>query len=61
MGTIMPEGEDIKKAITWISLRREESPGMPMAKLIEEAAFKFDLSPLDQEFLVGFFQKRKAP
>jgi hypothetical protein len=61
MGTIMPEGEDIKKAIKWISLRREEMPGMPTAKLIEEAAFTFDLSPLDQEFLAGFFQKRKAP
>ena len=31
----MPEGEDIKKAIKWISLRREETPGMPLAKLIE--------------------------
>jgi len=62
MGTIMPEGEDIKRAIKWISLRREEMPGMPTAKLIEEAAFKFDLSPLDQEFLAGFFQKkRKTP
>jgi hypothetical protein len=61
MGAIAPEGEDIKKAITWISRRREEMPEMPMAKLIEEAAFQFDLSPLDQEFLIGFFRKRKAP
>jgi hypothetical protein len=60
MGTIVPEGEDIKKAITWISHRREEAPEMPMVKLIEEAAFQFDLSPLDQEFLMGFFRKRKA-
>ena len=57
----MPEGEDIKMAIKWVSLRREETPEMPVAKLIEEAAFRFDLSPLDQEFLVGFFQKRKTP
>ena len=57
----MPEGEDIKRAIKWISLRREESPEMPMVKLIEEAAFQFDLSPLDQELLAGFFQKRKTP
>ncbi len=57
----MPEGEDIKRAIKWISLRREETPEMPVAKLIEEAVFRFDLSPLDQEFLVGFFQKRKTP
>ena len=57
----MPEGEEIKMAIKWVSLRREETPEIPVAKLIEEAAFRFDLSPLDQEFLVGFFQKRKTP
>jgi hypothetical protein len=61
MGTIMPEGEDMKKAIKWISHRREEAPGTPMVKLIEEAAFQFDLSPLDQEFLAGFFRKQKTP
>lgn len=55
----MPEGEDIKSAIKWISLRREQAPEMPMARLIEEAAFRFDLSPLDQEFLTGFFRTKK--
>ncbi len=57
----MPEGEDIRRAVKWISVRREEDPETPLLKLIEEAAFQFDLSPLDQEFLVGFFQKRKTP
>jgi len=55
MTTIMPEGEDIRRAIKWISARREDAPEMPLQKLIEEAAFQFDLSPLDQEFLTGFF------
>ncbi len=59
MGTVMPEGEDIKRAIKWISLRREEAPEIPTAKLIEEAAFQFDLSPLDQEFLTGFFRPKQ--
>jgi hypothetical protein len=61
MTTIMPEGEDMRRAIKWISGRREEAPELPLCKLIEEAGFQFDLSPLDQEFLAGFFQKRKAP
>jgi hypothetical protein len=61
MTTIAPEGEDIKRAIKWISARREDAPEMPLHKLIEEAVFQFDLSPLDQEFLTGFFQKRKTP
>jgi hypothetical protein len=57
----MIEGEDVKKAIKWISARREETPETPMHRLIAEAAFQFDLSPLDQEFLTGFFQKRTTP
>ncbi len=61
MATMLPEGEDIRRAIKWISLRREETPGAPLAKLIEEAAFTFDLSPLDQEFLAGFFRPKKNP
>jgi hypothetical protein len=60
MKTIMPEGEDIKRAIKWISARREDAPEMPLQKLIEEAAFQFDLSPLDQEFLTGFFRTKKT-
>jgi hypothetical protein len=58
MGTIAPEGEDIKKAIKWISARKAETPALPMWKLIEAAALQFDLSPLDQEFLSGFFRKK---
>ena len=60
MTTIMPEGEDIKRAIKWISARREEAPETPLSKLIEEAVFQFDLSPLDQEFLTGFFLNRRT-
>lgn len=57
----MPEGEDLKKAIRWISARREEMPDQPLQRLIGEAVFQFDLSPLDQEFLEGFFRKSKNP
>jgi hypothetical protein len=55
MTTMLPEGEDIRRAIKWISVRREDAPEMTLQKLIQEAAFQFDLSPLDQEFLTGFF------
>jgi hypothetical protein len=60
MATILPEGEEIRRAIKWISARREDCPGMPLQKLIEEAALQFDLSPLDEEFLTGFFRKGKT-
>jgi hypothetical protein len=58
MGTVMPEGEDLKRAIKWISDSRGDHPDRPLPKLIEEAVFKFDLSPVDQEFLTGFFAKK---
>lgn len=58
MSDIMPEGEDIRKAVKWIASRLEENPPQPRHKLIDEAVFKFDLSPLDAEFLTNFFQKK---
>lgn len=59
MATVMPEGEELRKAIKFISSGREENPGKPLIKLIDEAVFKFDLSPVDAEFLIGFFKKKK--
>jgi hypothetical protein len=58
MPNIMPEGEDIKKAIKWISSSLEEKDKQPLPILIEKAVFKFDLSPKDADFLTGFFGKR---
>jgi hypothetical protein len=58
MATIMPEGENIQKAIKWVSVNIEENPDQPIPKLVEKAVFKFDLSPVDTEFLIGFFRKR---
>lgn len=60
MATIMPEGENIQKAIKWISANIEENADQPISKLVEKAVFKFDLSPVDSEFLIGFFRKRDA-
>lgn len=60
MSTVMPEGEDLRRAIKWISANREEKPETSLAKLVDQAVFKFDLSPRDAEFLTGFFLKKKA-
>jgi hypothetical protein len=57
---IMPEGEEIQKAIKWVSMNLEEKSDQPLQKLVEKAVFKFDLSPVDTEFLIGFFKKMKA-
>lgn len=60
MSTIMPEGENVQKAIKWISANIEEKENQPVMQLVEKAVFKFDLSPKDSEFLSGFFRNRKA-
>jgi hypothetical protein len=57
MTTIMPEGEDLRKAVKWISEERQSSPHKKLAKLVEEASVKFDLSPADAEYLFRFFKK----
>ncbi len=59
MPTIMPQGEDLRKAVKWISEERQGSPPRKLAKLVEEASVKFDLSPADGEFLFKFFKEQR--
>jgi hypothetical protein len=59
MTTIMPQGEDLRKAVKWISEERQSRPQKKLATLVEEANVKFDLSPADGEFLFKFFKKEE--
>ena len=52
--SIQPEGEDLRKAVRWVSEERKFSPEKNLKQLVEEAGLKFDLSPKDQEFLARF-------
>ena len=54
---IQPEGEDLRKAVKWISEERELNPEKALKELIEGASVTFDLSPKDEEFLYRFFKK----
>ncbi|HOE80164.1 MAG TPA: hypothetical protein PLB14_04965 [Smithellaceae bacterium] len=59
MSTIMPDSENVQKAIKWISASLEDDASQSKLKLIESAASRFDLSPKDTEFLMGFFRDQK--
>ncbi len=48
--SIHPRGEELRNAVRWLSDRRDHS-----LQAINEAAVKFDLSPLDTEFLIRIF------
>ncbi len=59
MHDILPEGEDLRRAIKWVSGCLQEGQGKSIPQLVEDATFKYDLSPKDSEFLMGFFRQRK--
>ena len=59
MSTIQPEGEALRKAVKWISEERKYGSDKKHFKLIEEACLKFNLSPLDEEYLLKFMRRKE--
>ena len=59
MTTILPEGEEIRKAVKWISEMQQDEPETRIEKLIESASIKFDLSPLEADFLGRVCKEKK--
>ena len=54
---ILPHGEGLRRAVRWLS-----EQGRHDAAAIEEAAQRFDLTPLEEEFLLRYFSgRRKDP
>jgi hypothetical protein len=60
MSDLLPDGEDLRRAIKWVSGNLQENPGQPVQPLVQQAIFKFDLSPRDAEFLIGFYRQSQA-
>lgn len=58
MHNLLPEGEDLRRAVKWISGYLQENPDQPLLPLIQEATFKFDLSPKDADFLIELYRKK---
>ena len=55
----MPVGESsIKQAIKWIDEQLRENPKADRTKLVDEASRRFDLTPLDADFLWRFLADR---
>lgn len=59
MTTIMPKGEDIRKAVQWLSEMRQSEPDTEPLKLVEQACIKFNLSPVDAEYLAKWAKEAK--
>jgi len=56
--SILHEGEQLRRAIKWISDERTENPGVSLSKLINDACLKFDLPPKDAECLMRLFAEK---
>ena len=55
----MAAGEaPIKQAVKWIEEQLHDSPGVNRLKLVDEASRRFDLSPLDSDFLFRHLAER---
>lgn len=59
MHDLLPDGEDLRRAVKWVSGNLQENPDQPVQPLVQEAIFKYDLSPRDADFLIMFFRERK--
>jgi len=59
MTVVGPEGENVRKAVQWISDKRQYEGGGPLVTIIEEASERFNLSPKDEEFLFRFFKGKE--
>jgi hypothetical protein len=57
---MITSGDGIQGALKWLSERRQEEPGAPRMRLIDEAGRRFDLSPLEVEFLVNAWREDRA-
>lgn len=58
---LTPRGDDLRKAVKWVSEERKARPDADPAKLAAEAGQRFDLSPKDAEFLLRFVKEEQAP
>jgi len=52
---ILPKGEELRRAVKWIADKIKDNTDKPITELIAEVSLKYNLSPLDQEFLVRFY------
>ena len=49
--SIPPPSEKLRKAVSWISEETQNRPEKARNKILKEAELRFDLTPLECEFL----------
>jgi hypothetical protein len=49
--SLLPEREELRRAVAWLVEQPSRDSGT-----IEQASRRFDLSPLDEQFLLNYFR-----
>ena len=58
MSELQPKGEKLRRAVRWLSERRQEDPDAPLAALLDEATRRHDRSPREAELLLQLARPR---
>ena len=53
------DAEKRAKALDWLTILLKEQPQLSMIEAVEQTALRFDLSPLEEEWLLRQLQKDK--
>jgi len=57
---LLPEGENVRRALRWIAERRREEPEQKLGRLLDQAMRRFDLSPIQCERLLEHYRADRA-
>jgi len=55
MSSILPPGELVRKAATFVAETRRADPARSLESILDEAGMRFNLTPLDSEALHRLF------
>lgn len=58
MSTILPEGQNLRKAVQWISDALTQNPEKNKMQLVNEACMKFGLNPKESNQLIQFYKEK---
>ena len=61
MATIISQSELLRRAVTYVNDARGDNPKRALASILDEAAMRFNLSPLDGEALHRLFEQESTP
>ena len=54
-----PQGDSVRSAVRWISDERQDNPGTPLQKLIDQASSRFNLTPMETASLERMMKESK--